>query len=1009
MPLLNKKPINPAPAVPANLVFSNPDTEVFFIEFTGEIFLTYDEFITRYTLYKKRIWTCEVTGKAGLTYKEAIDSELSARRKYDSKFPEVWRKTALEKIHWNINTLAVLQDSLHEYFKDHIYLGELVGVELGNNEYNAVVVEILVNPNTPNQISYNMKTSPTEPPEAKFCEFIVHLSMGDGQLLDDTDPKCPVRYQFPAAKIKRNRRAMSKQNFKAFVKDSAVKENWIGAPWIVKSDLVRRYKLPVQPPDSVTASSEDKRKKLMESKKKAIEESDQKLEAIQFPIEDLELPIKAPKPPVDESGVAVPDRPSPNYTFYDIPNDMMSLLIQSWYFLGVFGKPICLLPATLDDLGQAVCHRSLNPKCILIHEVFGTLMNIACKYWGSGLDAALVRPLYPAALVEPEAKPDEFYLKYVSQVETMSDDERVAIDQWYKWCPGRWHTEAEAKGGRGPKVDKDHSKRLKAWEVALMGFIKDVVPEEKLPNKWKVLAESEPKELETNGEHVPEPDVPEATSPVSLGIESDNETAGSRRSLRKRKRVIAYSSEEEEEEEKTHVVKGTRSSTRIKAAEADMASEPTQPRPRGRPRTRPSVDIENLISAASKRFTLLEAADKVIRDYLEDAVDKAQELRKERREMGRDHKAVEQARAELDLKEKEKASNLEDGEANGYHNGKENGDGEAGEAGNGYDLDAMSRLSSRVMKLKAEQARREEEEKKRKEEAEKARKEHKEKQKELRKSQEERKKVEESERALLRRQITTEVELRMMMGVSRIQPLGMDRFFNRYWWFDGAFGSLTPEAEALEKIAKKAVKPIGPLEWASGVIFVEDVGFRPESKSKFVDGNSTEIQGQWGYLSDPAQLEQLKRWLDTRGMREMELLSALNHISDAAVLGMRKRAEHLEKSLESISVRRSSRGRHDGIDESSSSYLKYLNVWATHQITSKTVMLIVTLGVTQSTLAAKPLVNALRPPSLAYMCRTTEKSPPSLPGPVTWTLVFTTSTKLERAPAAAPAVPEDTR
>ncbi|KAJ3215969.1 hypothetical protein HDU67_010125 [Dinochytrium kinnereticum] len=952
MPLLNKKPIGPVAAIPANLVYSNPDAEVFFIEFTGEIFLSYDEFIARYTLYKKRVWTCEVTGKSGLTFKEAMECEQAARRKYDSKFPEVWRKTALEKLHWNTNTLLFLHDYLHEYFKERIFLGELVGVELGPDEYNAVVVEILTNPNTPEQVSYNMKTCPAEPPEAKSCEFVVHLSTGDGQLLDDTDPKCPVRYQFSAAKIKRNRKAMSKQNFKAFIKDSAIKENWNGAPWIVKSDLVRRYNLPVQPPDSVTASTDDKKKKVLfvitllliqssflNPKRKQLKSRTRKQKVlfgfrkeiltceVQFPIEDLELPMRAPRPLVDESGVPFPERPPPITTFYNIPSDMLSLLIQSWYFLSVFG------------------------------------------YWTDGLDTLATQSLYPT-LHDGEVK-DEYLQKFLSRVESMSDDERVSIDQWYKWFPGRWSTEVDGgKGGRGPKAIQDHTKRLKAWEVALIGFLKDAVPEHKLPNKWKIMylltgaetddtfileaeekKDAEMKEAELNGDSM------DATSPPSIENESDPEVGGTRRSLRKRKRVIAYSSDEEEEDV-IAAAKGVRSSSRLKAAAVQPTPAPPppqeevtenvqetyQPKPRGRPaKPRAAVDIDNLINLASKRFALLEVADKVsilnaliqhgalhseiIRDYLEDAVDKAHELRKERREMGRDQKAVEQARAELE--QKERIKNDEE-ETNGFHlEGKENGDSEIAEAVQTYDIDT-------VMKLKAEQARREEEEKRRREEAEKARKEHKEKQKELRKAQEkkERKKVDDSERALLKRQLSIEVELGMMTGVSRMSPLGCDRYFNRYWWFDGALGSLTPESEALDRMLKKSgVKVGGPLDWASGAIFVEDVGFKNEDRMKFFENNGSPTGGQWGYLSDASQFENLMKWLDPRGIREMGLLSALSHISEAAILGMRKRTEDLEKGLETTAVRRSSRGRHDGADEAS--YMRYLNIWSSHQLYKK--------------------------------------------------------------------------
>ncbi|KAJ3101913.1 hypothetical protein HDU97_000954 [Phlyctochytrium planicorne] len=962
MPLYNKKPIDPAPPVSANLVYSNPDTEVFFIPFTGEIFLTYDDFIGRYTLYNKKVWSCEVTGKTGLTYKEAMQCEQSARKKFDSKFPEVWRKAALQKIHWSTQPLAALYDQLHDYFKDHIFMGELVGIEIGPEEYNAVVVEIIVNPNTDQQISYNSNTCPIEPPAMQGCEYVVHLSTGDGVLLDDTDPSCPVLFRYPANLIRRNRRAMSKLNFKTFIRDSAVRETWIGAPWVVKSDLVRRYNLSVSPPDSLMLSTEEKKKRM-----KAFEGSDLNSDVIQFPMEDLDLPTKAPRPKVDESGVPYQDRPVASFDFTGIPPALTSSYIQSWYFMGIFGKPISLFPATLEDFGKAIRHRSLSPRCTLVNELFGCLMNIVCRYWATGTEGSFMRALYP--IHEAKSSDTVHSQKFYEYLATISDDERVAIDQWYKWYTGRWNNEGDAKGRT-----KDTSLRLKAWEVALIGFLRDIVPEQEFPQKWKVLClligaptddeffikgEIEPSEPSLNGDVA-------ASPPASIEPESDHEPVG-RRSLRKRKRVITYSSDEEDA---VPVSKGIRSSSRIKAiassAEAPVEEEKSDPvaKPRGRPRSKQIFEIENLINIASKRFILLETADKimilhamiqfgavhsnVVRDYMDDAVDKLTERRKERREMTRDQRAVyvafrgiismdnihdsDNLRAELDQKEKEKAAEEEtnghhddsnDHGENGHENGNENG---------GMDVEDYSRLSSRVMKLKAEQARREEEERRRKGEAEKARKEHKEKQKELRKAQEERKKVDDSERTLLRRQVLADLDLRMMSGVSRILPLGSDRFFNRYWWFDGPLGAIVPEAEALEKLAKKgSVKATGPLECPSGFLFVEEFDFRQEDRIKFLEGKIP--AGKWGYYSDPSQLQQLLSWLDPRGMREMELLSSLNHVSESILLGMRKRTEEYEKSLEAATVRRSSRRGDD--DGGGPSYLRYTNDFADNSLYKK--------------------------------------------------------------------------
>lgn len=71
MPLVQKEPFKPNP-IPDNL---GPDDEVFYLPITNEIFTSHDEFFDRFLFCNSLIWTCSRTGKSGLTYKEALDSE----------------------------------------------------------------------------------------------------------------------------------------------------------------------------------------------------------------------------------------------------------------------------------------------------------------------------------------------------------------------------------------------------------------------------------------------------------------------------------------------------------------------------------------------------------------------------------------------------------------------------------------------------------------------------------------------------------------------------------------------------------------------------------------------------------------------------------------------------------------------------------------------------------------------------------------------------------------------
>ena len=77
MPLLRKQPfkrLHPAKDL-------RPEEEVFFCEATKEVFRDYDEFFQRTILCNSLVWSCAITGRANLTYEEAVESERKAKKR----------------------------------------------------------------------------------------------------------------------------------------------------------------------------------------------------------------------------------------------------------------------------------------------------------------------------------------------------------------------------------------------------------------------------------------------------------------------------------------------------------------------------------------------------------------------------------------------------------------------------------------------------------------------------------------------------------------------------------------------------------------------------------------------------------------------------------------------------------------------------------------------------------------------------------------------------------------
>ncbi|XP_025127309.1 bromodomain adjacent to zinc finger domain protein 1A isoform X1 [Bubalus bubalis] len=128
MPLLHRKPfVRQKP--PADL---RPDEEVFYCKVTNEIFRHYDDFFERTILCNSLVWSCAVTGRPGLTYQEALESERKARQNLQS-FPEPLIVPVLYLTNLTHRSrLHEICDDIFAYIKDRYFVEETVEVIRNN-------------------------------------------------------------------------------------------------------------------------------------------------------------------------------------------------------------------------------------------------------------------------------------------------------------------------------------------------------------------------------------------------------------------------------------------------------------------------------------------------------------------------------------------------------------------------------------------------------------------------------------------------------------------------------------------------------------------------------------------------------------------------------------------------------------------------------------------------------------------------------------------------------------
>ncbi len=142
----------------------------------------------------------------------------------------------------------------------------------------------------------------------------------------------------------------------------------------------------------------------------------------------------------------------------------------------------------------------------------------------------------------------------------------------------------------------------------------------------------------------------------------------------------------------------------------------------------------------------------------------------------------------------------------------------------------------------------------------------------------------------------------------RTRVLGKDRFWNRYYWFERngmPYGGLPDSSTASAGYANGCIWVQGPdeLEREGYIDMVPE--YQNEYKAKFnmtVPERKLREEGpthvfnarQWGYLSEPEDVDGLIDWLDARGFNELKLRKEIVSYRDKIIKNMENRKEYLK-------------------------------------------------------------------------------------------------------------------
>ncbi|XP_039282442.1 bromodomain adjacent to zinc finger domain protein 1A isoform X2 [Nilaparvata lugens] len=233
MPLLNKK----------NFVINDPppnlkdDEEVFYSELTNEIFRDYEEFCERIFLCNSLVWSCSYTGRSSLTYQEAIDSELVAKKMLNEfplklRIPVLYLTTLTER-----SSLLEFAEDVFAFARDRYFIGEEVEVCFSNDTWSDCRIVKVQYPSQKrlqehNQLSQKTATKSGErdywPPAALYSYEVEPVAAtGDG-----------TRHCVAADKVRRRKNVYTREKNRLYIKQFVERQ---ASVWKLKKSVYHKY------------------------------------------------------------------------------------------------------------------------------------------------------------------------------------------------------------------------------------------------------------------------------------------------------------------------------------------------------------------------------------------------------------------------------------------------------------------------------------------------------------------------------------------------------------------------------------------------------------------------------------------------------------------------------------------------------------------------------------------------------------------------------------------------
>ncbi|KAJ6519530.1 chromatin remodeling complex protein [Mycena sanguinolenta] len=882
---------------------TNPTQDVFYLAQTGEIFDNYEAYVARMSFYRQKQFQCEVTGKSGFDYFQAVASEKQEARTLHARFSEPLKAAVLKSVQWQVmGRLDHLVEAVFDRYKDRYFQDERVLVDLGGIKYYARVDKVFPpkysndtsardahKPSTNGASSSVLPLEEEAPPhiltgdlkepakdanardDPKLYYYWVHVLElekdkahdkqkanavdKDGKMIDSLrEVQCDM--------MSRDRLSFSKSILRRFIRDCVDRDAAVASPWTVKPAIAKRYGVQSDMPEETRKGVEtikkgeiDKRKKVWDDKeapptkrqKKLTQAQEEKAEKREREAAEKAEKQKVAKEEAERLAVEKKKKKPVRYPTEDLDVQIGEKEKKA----GVKVKrPVPSRVALPFNDSPGTFEAFLMTWNFLV--VFGQALHISpitldefehtIQHSVAETPCSMLAEVHTSLIYNLRTVPFQRHAAVLSllfEKDRLLNEGKEDVKVLGVSIDELTAAMAEV-GNNWERVALRHSEGRDGWEDALFGCLKDHATLANFPSLREVL---------TKLLFAPDPHV----DPCST-------SSGS-----------------------------SRVSTPAPSAVLTVLSNPTE-----RYYALPPADRIAILSFMSN----LAISSKTIHGHMEYCEEQLTALRKEKIEVNRLKKQYSEEMNALRIEIKKNDSAAAPPPAN---NGVDEDvamldssdlsdtSGTEGAAAKKSKKGASNGKSASVASGKQQR------------EASRA------KQASIKQATAEHRRLDEEVNKLERRLEGIEREFRKLLCSIRVKPLGKDRFHNRIWWFDGMGSGSLVGSGGVTQYGAGRIFVQGPSEIDMDLLVArKDDGI--EERRKEEEGVEGMLgQGDWAVYSDQEELDEFVAWLNPKGHREVALKSVLTKWWPHITSGLRRRVADLTVNARLPEARRSTR------------------------------------------------------------------------------------------------------